>query len=379
MKSVGLFAGIGGIELGFQRSGIKCELMCEVDEGAASILRRSFSEVELAGDICALKSIPNVDIVAGGFPCQNLSLAGDNSGIHGAKSGLVGEFFRLVKSLRRPPTWLVLENVPFMLWQRKGEAMKHVIGLLEEQDYRWAYRVVDSRSFGLPQRRRRVIFVASKSEDPREVLFADEAHVNYDLDDGQSPCGFFWTEGRAGLGWAVNAVPTLKGGSSIGIASLPAIWFRRTGEISTPHICDAERLQGFRADWTRTEISGRPLRDGFRCKLVGNAVNVRLAAWLGMRLQKPGTYDFSRTAREFTNGTWPNAAWGGSGKAYPVRITEYPKCRKYQALEPFLKFPKKQLSKRAASGFLKRARSGSLNFAEGFLEAVESHIEQAAN
>ncbi|BCR03077.1 putative BsuMI modification methylase subunit YdiP [Desulfuromonas versatilis] len=377
MKSVGLFAGIGGVELGFERAGIQCVHLCEINEGAAEVLKRGFPGVPLSYDVKKLTTIPDVDIVAGGFPCQNLSLVGDNKGIHGEKSGLVNDFFRLIESKRKKPTWIVLENVPFMLWQRKGEAMRYVIGLLEGLGYRWAYRVVDARAFGRPQRRRRVLFAASRTEDPRTVLFSDEAFADYDTDHGNSPCGFYWTEGRAGLGWAPNATPTLKGGSSVGIPSLPAIWFRRTGELATPHICDAERLQGFRAGWTDVEVNGKPIRLGFRCGMVGNAVSVPMAKWLGGRLVKPGTYESDRTMPQYDGGVWPNAAWGEKGKVFPVEITEYPKKYKYKGLEEFLKYPTKPLSERAASGFLKRARSGKLRFAEGFLEAVEAHIYES--
>lgn len=378
MKSVGLFAGIGGIELGFERAGIKCTHLCEINQAAATVLRRSFLGVPLTHDVKKLAAIPDAEIVAGGFPCQNLSLVGDKKGIHGEKSGLVNEFFRLVESKRKKPTWIVLENVPFMLWQKKGEAMRYVISLLDNLGYNWAYRVVDARAFGRPQRRRRVLFVASKIADPREVLFADEAIADYDTDHGDAPCGFYWTEGRAGLGWAPNGTPTLKGGSSVGIPSLPAIWFRKSGKLVTPHICDAERLQGFRAGWTDVEVEGKPVKLGFRCGMVGNAVSVPMAEWLGGRLVKPGAFMMSRTMPRFDGGVWPNAAWGTKGKVFPVEISEFPKKLKYIGLEEFLKYPTGSLSVRAASGFLKRAHSGKLRFADGFLDAVKIHIERQA-
>lgn len=374
MKAVGLFAGIGGIELGFKAAGIECEFLCEIDPGAQSILKNEFPGIDLVGDVKTLKSIPATDIVVGGFPCQNLSLAGDNSGIHGEKSSLVNEFFRLISSYKKKPKWLVLENVPFMLWQNKGEAMRHVVKRFEELGYNWAYRVVDARAFGLPQRRRRVIFVASQKEDPQAVLFSDAVDSNYDIDNGLVPCGFYWTEGRAGLGWAVNGVPTLKGGSSIGISSLPAIWFRSSGLIATPHICDAERMQGFKADWTKTYVDGKELKSGFRCKLVGNAVSVPMAKWLGKRLVHPGNINNSIFGGTYNSGTWPNAAYGSNGKITRINISEYPEKLVYKPLESFLKYPTKPLSSKAASGFLKRARAGSLNFADGFLDAVENHI-----
>ena len=108
--------------------------------------------------------------------------------------------------------------------------MRYLADELEARGYCWAYRLVDTRAFGLPQRRQRVILIASKTEDPRTVLFADDAEP---FDPGFSPnrwCGFYWTEGSRGLGWAVDAVPTLKGGSTIGIPSPPAIWKPKTGD-----------------------------------------------------------------------------------------------------------------------------------------------------
>src|SRR6185312_10951456 len=109
--------------------------------------------------------------------------------------------------------WLVLENVPFMLKLRKGRAMKSLTARLEEMNWRWAYRTVDSRSFGLAHRRRRVILVASRDADPRKVLFADDTvHWDESLPDKARTSGFYWTEGNTGLGWAVDAIPTLKGG-----------------------------------------------------------------------------------------------------------------------------------------------------------------------
>jgi DNA (cytosine-5)-methyltransferase 1 len=123
--------------------------------------------------IAHLRSLPKVDVVSAGFPCQDLSQAGRTQGIAGVQSGLVGEVFRLIS--RRHPTWLVLENVRFMLHLDRGRAMKFLVETLEAMKYRWAYRVVDSRFAGVPQRRQRVILVASRKEDPRTVLFSEDA------------------------------------------------------------------------------------------------------------------------------------------------------------------------------------------------------------
>lgn len=377
MTVVGLFAGIGGIEIGLERAGWATELLCEVHPAAQEVLKRRFPAVTLQSDIQELRTLPTAEIVTAGFPCQNLSLVGNNAGIFGAQSGLVQEVFRLLDTAIHGPRWLLLENVPFMLWQKKGHAIRYVTSELERLGYRWAYRVVDTRAFGLPQRRRRVLLLASRTEDPRSVLFADDAGEPPIVDDGLVPCGFSWTEGRAGLGWAVNAVPTLKGGSAIGIPSPPAIWFRDRDLVATPDIRDAERLQGFDTDWTAVDLDGKTVRPGVRWKLVGNAVSVPVSEWVGSRLRSPGDYNPERT-REWTRSVWPNAAWGEHGRVYTVETSEWPVRRSYTGLNDFLLHPTKPLSAKATAGFLKRARAGSLNFASGFLESVERHLEQVS-
>ena len=217
--------------------------------------------------------------------------------------------------------------------------------------------------------------MASRTEDPRSVLFADDAGDFVLDDDGSMPCGFYWTEGRAGLGWAVNGLPTLKGGSAIGIPSPPAIWFRQPCELVTPDVRDAERLQGFQADWTAVSVDGSPIRVGHRWKMVGNAMSVPVAAWLGERLRVPGTFDPAREAK-WARSVWPNAAWGHHGEVRAVEISEYPRREPYQGLADFLRFPMKPLSARATSGFLRRTARGSLRFVDGFLEGVEYHLNR---
>ena len=283
----GLFAGVGGIERGLARSGHHASLLCENDLGASEVLRSRFPHTALCGDIRKLARLPRkTTLVAAGFPCQDLSQAGKTTGIAGARSGLVGEVFRLLEEHHTP--WVLLENVPFMLQLGRGEAMNVITSALEALNYKWAYRVVDARAFGLPQRRRRVYLIASNVGDPRTVLFADEAGPVEEpkLNGHPLACGFYWTEGIRGLGWAVDAVPTLKGGSTIGIPSSPAILLP-SGEVVTPDIRDAERLQGFPSGWTKP--AERVAKKGSRWKLVGNAVSVPAAAWVGRRLAKPGS------------------------------------------------------------------------------------------
>jgi DNA (cytosine-5)-methyltransferase 1 len=119
---VGLFAGIAGIERGLSRAGFEAGLLCEVDPGAAAVLRRRLPGIPLRPDIRKLRSLPVVDVVTAGFPCQDLSQAGRTQGIGGQQSGLVDHAFRLVRRRRGGPRWLLLENVPFMLQLDRGQS-----------------------------------------------------------------------------------------------------------------------------------------------------------------------------------------------------------------------------------------------------------------
>jgi DNA (cytosine-5)-methyltransferase 1 len=378
LAAVGLFAGVGGIELGLARAGHRTLLLCENEPGALEVLHERFPEIPTHEDVLELRRLPaGTELLAGGFPCQDLSQAGTTSGIRGARSGLVDEIFRLLRKHDVP--WVLLENVPFMLQLHQGLALDHIVTALERLGYAWAYRVVDSRSMGIPQRRERVYFVASKVGDPRDVLLADDADepTPPDRERWRSvACGFYWTEGLRGLGWAHDAVPTLKGGSSLGIPSPPAIVLP-SGEIVQPDLRDAERLQGFEPDWTLP--SNRVERPGHRWKLVGNAVTVDVAEWIGRRLVEPGVYDSADDAplQRKTKGAWPRAAWGMGGERWISSVSAWPVRRPVVPLEEFLRFPTKPLSERAAAGFFSRARQARLRFPPGFLELVERQANGA--
>jgi DNA (cytosine-5)-methyltransferase 1 len=375
LRLVGLFAGIGGIELGLHACGHETVLLCENDVAAAQVLAERFPGVPVAGDVRSLDELPPSDLVAAGFPCQDLSQAGRTVGIAGSRSGLVGHVFRLLDAASQAPRWLLLENVSFMLQLDRGEAMSWLTSMLEERGYTWAYRVVDTRAFGLPQRRQRVLLLASRTEDPRPALLAQD-HGEPDAQDrGDLACGFYWTEGIRGLGWAVDAIPTLKGGSTIGIPSPPAIWRPGSGCVVTPDLRDAERLQGFPADWTAPADGGQTRRNTARWKLVGNAVSVPVAEWLGERLTTGDEYDISRDDALSTGARWPRAAWGRAGERYAVDVSMWPVARARPHLHEFLEFDTKLLSARATAGFLSRTRRGNLRIPEDLIREMEAHLE----
>lgn len=371
LRVAGLFAGIGGIELGLHRAGHQSVLLNEIEPGAQAVLRARFPDIELTGDVCDLRSLPDVNLVAAGFPCQDLSQAGRTLGIRGSRSGLVGQVFRLLETA--DPRWLLLENVPFMLQLDRGRAMQHLTSELGRLGFRWAYRVVDARSFGMPQRRQRVLLLASRDADPRPVLFADDAGEPEERDPAGLACGFYWTEGIRGLGWAVDAIPTLKGGSTIGIPSAPAVWMP-DGLVGTPDVRDAERLQGFAADWTAVDGPITSRRMGARWKMVGNAVCVPVAQWVGERLTNPGTFD-DVLSKPLSGSRWPMAAWGEAKRAFTVEVSLWPLAKWRPHLADFLDHPVHPLSARATEGFLGRTDRSSLRFPEGFLNAVRRHLK----
>jgi DNA (cytosine-5)-methyltransferase 1 len=290
------------------------------------------------------------------------------AGISGRRSGLVGHVFRLLDQKRVPV--VVLENVSFMLQLDKGAAMDRLTKAFEERGYRWAYRTINSLAF-LPQRRERVFFVATRSDlDPSTVLFVDDVEPSPRKTNLYTYAhGFYWTEGTRGLGWAPDAVPTLKNGSTVGIPSPPAI-LMPDGRVIKPDIRDAERLQGFPSDWT-IEAPER-----LRWSLIGNAVSVPVAAWLGRRLKKPGKYEVERDrAWPIRTGSFPRAARFDGEKRHIVEIGDFPAWKKRAPLHEFLRHEGTMLSVRATAGFLSRAEASTLRFVPGFLDAVRAHLE----
>ncbi len=372
MKVVGLFAGIGGLELGLARAGHDCLLFSENWPLAARVLAARFPDTPNAGDVASLRALPGeTELVAAGFPCQDLSQAGRTQGIGGRKSSLVEHVFRLLDETRAPHA--LLENVSFMLSLDRGRAMARLVSAFEERGYRWAYRVVNTLAF-LPQRRERVLFLASRAADPADSLLVDEAAPRPRATAlGTHAHGFYWTEGVRGLGWAPDCVPTLKNGSTLGIASPPAILLPG-GRVVTPDIRDAERLQGFPPDWTApAEALGRA---NWRWSLIGNAVSAPVAEWIGGRLEAPGRYDPARDGAALEEGArWPRAARCDGDRRFGVEISAFPVWREREPLHLFLDYPGKPLSERAAAGFLTRTERAKLRFEPGFREAVAAHLK----
>jgi DNA (cytosine-5)-methyltransferase 1 len=186
--AVSLFAGVGGFDLALQRSGIDVVASVEIDSKARAVLAKQFPNTQLFEDVCQVSGkdfinagfTPNEGIMVGGFPCQDLSVAGKRSGLAGNRSGLFFEFIRLIDETKTK--FVILENVPGLLSSNKGRDMGTVIGSLDDLGYSVAWRVLDAQFFGVPQRRRRVFIVGSLGDDwrtPFEILALSQGRAGH--------------------------------------------------------------------------------------------------------------------------------------------------------------------------------------------------------
>ena len=192
---VELFAGIGGFSCGFERAGVKTVAAVEIDPAARRVFSKNFPDAALFDDVTkvggdelrAVGFVPERGIITGGWPCQDISIAGRGAGLDGERSGLFSEVLRLLDELT--PQWFVLENVPRLLSINGGRDMGTVIGSLVERGYGVSYRVLDASGFGVPQRRRRVFFVGCFGDTGRtsgEVLFEPEGGGGDSASSGQA-------------------------------------------------------------------------------------------------------------------------------------------------------------------------------------------------
>lgn len=229
MTAVSLFAGVGGFDLAFRRSGVKVTAAVEIDAAASGVLADQFPETALftdvtkvtADDIRATGFVPERGILSAGWPCQGNSVAGARGGMADPRSGLWRHVVRLLAELR--PAWFFGENVPGLLSVTDGEDFGIVLHDLAELGMGFAYRVMDAQYFGVPQRRRRVFIVGRLGDSgaaPVQVLLEPEGrggHLAKGKPAGQGVAATL-TAGVAGAGVSapgrrqgddVNLVPTI--------------------------------------------------------------------------------------------------------------------------------------------------------------------------
>lgn len=364
MLTVGsLFAGIGGFDLGLERAGCTPVWQVECDRQATAVLAAHWPAVPRYTDIRTVSgtTLPPVDIITAGWPCQDVSVAGRRAGLAGARTGLFWEIVRIIQEMRdatagRYPALLVGENVPGHLSSAGGRDWAVVLGALADSgalDLGW--RVLDAQYFGVAQRRRRVFLVADyRARRTAAILALPDSRAGHPAagsTPGASAAGALAGEPEGTSDAAVALVPVLydplqvtsaangsnprpggpchtvpgKGeapllthtlraegcdasedGTGRGIPLVTAVNWQSGG--SQPRIgglreqtdalhasqtlavhsaamgirrlmpVEGERLQGFPDGWT----AGRP--DASRWRLLGNAVAVPVAHWLGQQI-----------------------------------------------------------------------------------------------
>ena len=204
VKAISLFSGVGGFDLGFERAGIETVLQAERDPHCLKVLKRHWPQVRRVTDVRCVGEgwaarVPHgemggadsgpdaqrlrhersanqgADLIFGGFPCQDLSVAGKRAGLGGERSGLWYEFHRVLSELR--PRWTVIENVPGLLSSNDGRDFGILLDGLGELGYGVSWAVLDAQYFGVPQRRRRVFIVGCLGDrlSARQVLSVCES------------------------------------------------------------------------------------------------------------------------------------------------------------------------------------------------------------
>lgn len=172
MKHLSLFTGVGGFDLGLERAGIQTVGQVEWDKDCQTVLKRHWPNTPRWEDIQDVRGtdLPAYDVLTGGFPCQDISVAGKRAGLAGERSGLWYEFARIIAETS--PTWVVIENVPGLLSSNRGRDMGAILGTLGDNGYGFAWRVLDAQWFGVAQRRRRVFIVGHLGGDGASQILA---------------------------------------------------------------------------------------------------------------------------------------------------------------------------------------------------------------
>ena len=231
----GLFAGVGGIELGFQRQGFTTAGSARSTRQAArSCAISSTCRPIVFGEMSPPWLLPTVELRH-----RRVSLSGPQPGWNASLGSRVRSPASSTTysdcSIRANMPSVLLENVSYMLRLDRGAAMSHLVSRFEERGYDWAYRVVDARSFGIPQRRQRVLFFASRDCDPLQfctltMLMIPTSTTPSETQTRRRRTGSTGPRGFACSGGPRMRCPLSRAGRGSN-PSAPAVWIPRTGEV----------------------------------------------------------------------------------------------------------------------------------------------------
>lgn len=266
-----LFAGIGGFDVGFENAGYRTAWQVELNPVNRAVLADRFPHAQQFEDVrhCGAHNLSPVDVITGGFPCQDISLAGGKpTGLRGERSGLFWEVIRILKETQ--PRWVVLENVVNLLAVNDSQDFETVIRALADCGYVGFWRVLNAQYFGVPQQRRRIFLVAGHRRMPPMELLADAAPV-----DAISPASGSIHWPRPADAWAANTLLANKSGSQIAMGC--------TTLVAHPHGWDqmVERQRASEDDGLCLGLDEANLAEAFAA---GNAVVTQVAEWIGSNL-----------------------------------------------------------------------------------------------
>ena len=175
MRYFSSFTGAGGFDLAVPE-GWECVGFSEIDKYANMVLRYQFPDVKNYGDVNAIKweEISDFEVLFGGTPCQDLSLAGKRKGLAGERSGL---FFKFVEALKaKKPKYFIWENVKGALSSNKGWDFAEVLNQFSEAGYSLWWQILNAKYFSVPQNRERIFIVGFRDRSPPEVFFEPECN-----------------------------------------------------------------------------------------------------------------------------------------------------------------------------------------------------------
>jgi DNA (cytosine-5)-methyltransferase 1 len=304
-----LFAGIGGFDLGFERCGMRTSWQVEKEPYCRAVLARHFPEATRFEDVREVGShnLEAVDLICGGFPCQDLSPAGRGAGLDGARSGLWSEFARIVRELR--PGYVVVENVPALLtgkgkrWDRAP--VGRVLGDLAEAGYDAEWACLSAGEFGAPHLRKRIWLVAYPARDaearPAAAAGSERERARQGgAEGGAGEVADANGDGRpqglrlgAGAGERAGPPDPLGGGPGEALADAeghgerPGLRSGEKGRERGRRPADGRR-SGAESPWAVEPGVGR-VADGVpdrvdRLAALGNALLPQIAEWIGRRI-----------------------------------------------------------------------------------------------
>lgn len=171
LKHLDLFSGYGGFTIPASKYGIETINFSEIDKYATAVLEYRFPNIKNLGDITKIKpeDLPDVDIITGGSPCQDLSVAGKGAGLDGGRSGLFFCFINLIKE--KQPMYFIWENVKGAFSSSKGWDFARVQIEMEQAGYDVWWQLLNAKDFGVPQNRERIFAIGIRKGSGREILF----------------------------------------------------------------------------------------------------------------------------------------------------------------------------------------------------------------